>query len=244
MFDAIARRYDFLNHFLSAGIDRQWRREAVRSLQLTGRERVLDVCTGTGDLAIASRTANPGAAFVIGVDFARAMLCVGLDKLRRRGLADTVQLARGDATRLPLPDASVDAATIAFGIRNVDDPGAACRELNRVLGASGRLAILEFAVPTAQPFRSLYMTYFKFILPRLGRLVSGHDAAYRVPSRFGRDICVTRPVQGDARQRRLRCDFRTAADFWRGRSLYGAQALSGKGGRSGRASRLVYCLTT
>jgi demethylmenaquinone methyltransferase/2-methoxy-6-polyprenyl-1,4-benzoquinol methylase len=186
MFDAIARRYDFLNHFLSAGIDRQWRREAVRSLQLTGRERVLDVCTGTGDLAIASRTANPGAASVIGVDFARAMLCVGLEKLRRCGLADTVQLARGDATRLPLPDASVDAATIAFGIRNVEDPGAACRELNRVLGAGGRLAILEFAVPTAQPFRSLYMTYFKFILPRLGRLVSGHDAAYEyLPASVG-----------------------------------------------------------
>ena len=178
MFDAIARRYDFLNHLLSAGIDRRWRKHAVASLRLTGRERVLDVCTGTADLAIASRTARPAASSVIGVDFARAMLGVGLDKLRRRGLADRIQLARADAMRLPIADRSVDAVTIAFGIRNVENPAAACAEMHRVLRPGGRLAVLEFAVPSAWPFRSVYMAYFSFVLPRLGRLVSGHNAAY------------------------------------------------------------------
>jgi demethylmenaquinone methyltransferase / 2-methoxy-6-polyprenyl-1,4-benzoquinol methylase len=186
MFDAIARRYDFLNHFLSVGIDRHWRRQAVRSLALTGTERVIDVCTGTGDLAIALRTARPAAARVIGVDFAAAMLTVGLDKLRRRGLADRVQLVRGDATRLPLPYASSDGVTVAFGIRNVEDVAAACREIHRVLVPGGRLAILEFAMPTARPFRSIYMAYFRHVLPRLGRMISGHEIAYEyLPASVG-----------------------------------------------------------
>ena len=178
MFDAIAGRYDFLNHVLSAGIDRRWRIHAVRSLRLTGSERVLDLCTGTGDLAIALRTGDPGAARVVGVDFAAAMLAIGLDKVRRRGLADRVQLVRGDATCVPLSSGSIDAVTIAFGIRNVEDAMAACREIRRVLVPGGRLAILEFAVPTAPLVRSVYMTYFKHVLPRLGRLISHHDTAY------------------------------------------------------------------
>ncbi len=178
MFDAIAGRYDFLNHFLSAGIDRHWRRQAVRTLCLSGSERVLDLCTGTGDLAIALRSGRPGAAQVVGVDFAGAMLAVGLDKLRRRSLADRVHLVRGDATRVPIPDGSVDAVTVAFGIRNVEDTAAACREMLRVLVAGGRLAILEFAVPSSPLVRPLYMSYFTHVLPRLGRLISRHDMAY------------------------------------------------------------------
>jgi demethylmenaquinone methyltransferase / 2-methoxy-6-polyprenyl-1,4-benzoquinol methylase len=186
MFDAIARRYDILNHLLSGGIDRRWRKQAVASLRLTGRERVLDVCTGTADLAIASRTAHPAAHSVIGVDFARAMLGVGLDKLHRRGLGDRIHLARADAMRLPIADRSVDAVTIAFGIRNVENPAAACGEMHRALRPGGRLAILEFAVPTAWPFRSIYMAYFTFVLPRLGRLISGHEAAYEyLPASVG-----------------------------------------------------------
>src|SRR6266849_6506237 len=133
MFDAIAGRYDFLNHVLSAGIDRTWRRKAIRSLSLTGRERVLDLCTGTADLAIAARTARPAAARVVGVDFAGAMLRVGQKKLRARRLTDFVTLVRGDATRSPLAEASVHAVTIAFGLRNVDNTAAACAEMSRVL---------------------------------------------------------------------------------------------------------------
>jgi demethylmenaquinone methyltransferase/2-methoxy-6-polyprenyl-1,4-benzoquinol methylase len=178
MFDDIAPRYDFLNHLLSAGIDRYWRKRAIRSLALTGRECVLDLCTGTGDLAIEARTATPGAARVLGVDFSGAMLTLGLDKLRRRKLDSTIALVRGDASRIPLADGSVDALTIAFGIRNVEDRAAACREMRRVIAPGGRLAILEFAMPTSPLFRQLYLSYFRHVLPRIGRWISGHATAY------------------------------------------------------------------
>jgi len=178
MFDAIAPRYDFLNRVLSAGIDRRWRARAIRSLRLTGRERVLDVCTGTADLAIAARTATPGAARVVGVDFAGAMLDIGREKVKRAGLARQVALVRGDATRIPAADASVDAVTVAFGIRNVEDVPAACREMCRVLKRGGALAILEFAIPTMPIVRTAYLMYFRHILPAVGRLVSRHSAAY------------------------------------------------------------------
>jgi demethylmenaquinone methyltransferase/2-methoxy-6-polyprenyl-1,4-benzoquinol methylase len=178
MFDAIAGRYDFLNHLLSAGIDRRWRRLAIRSLSLTGRECVLDLCTGTADLAIAARTAQPPAARVVGVDFAGAMLRVGVEKLAARRLTTSVMLVRGDATRIPLADRSVNAVTIAFGIRNVEDTAAACAEIHRVLTPGGRFAILEFAIPTTPGVRGLYLWYFEHVLPRIGRVVSRHNAAY------------------------------------------------------------------
>jgi demethylmenaquinone methyltransferase/2-methoxy-6-polyprenyl-1,4-benzoquinol methylase len=178
MFDAIAGNYDLLNHLLSAGIDRRWRKQAVRSLRLTGTERVLDLCTGTGDLAIAAGTASPGAARVLGVDFAGAMLRIGLDKLRSARLTERIALVRGDATQIPLPDTSVDAVTIGFGIRNVEDTEAACREIHRVLTAGGRLAILEFSVPTFPIVRTAYAFYFNRVLPGIGRLISRHNAAY------------------------------------------------------------------
>ena len=178
MFDAIAGKYDFLNRLLSAGIDGRWRRHAIRSLQLTGRERILDLCTGTADLAIAARTARPAAASVVGVDFSGAMLGVARVKLRHRHLEDSVALVRGDATRTPLADRSVDAVTIAFGIRNVENVEAACAEIRRVLTPGGRLAILEFAIPTMRGVRPAYLWYFNRVLPRIGRLVSRHGAAY------------------------------------------------------------------
>jgi len=177
MFDAIAGRYDFLNHLLSAGIDRRWRRIAIRSLGLTGRERLLDLCTGTGDLALAARTNRPGAMRVIGIDLAAAMLRVGLEKLRARK-ERAITLVRGDATRIPLADNSVDAVTIGFGIRNVENPAAACREIFRVLERGGRIAILEFAIPTMPFVRGAYLAYFNHVLPRVGRIVSRHNAAY------------------------------------------------------------------
>ena len=178
MFDAIAGKYDLLNRVLSAGVDRRWRRQAIRSLQLTGRERVLDLCTGTADLAIAARTAGPGAARVIGVDFSAAMLSVARAKLRRRQLTDSITLVQGDAIHSPLTDQSVDAVTIAFGIRNVEDTAAACTEIRRVLRPGGRLAILEFSIPTTPGVRTAYLWYFNRVLPRIGRLVSRHNAAY------------------------------------------------------------------
>jgi demethylmenaquinone methyltransferase / 2-methoxy-6-polyprenyl-1,4-benzoquinol methylase len=178
MFDDIAPRYDLLNHLLSAGIDRRWRTRAIRSLALTGQECTLDLCTGTGDLAIAARTARRGAARVVGIDFSPVMLTLGLAKLRRRRLDSTIALLRGDASSIPLAAASVDAVTIGFGIRNVDDRAAALREILRVLKPGGRVAILEFAMPTTPLFRYLYLSYFRHILPWIGRWISGHATAY------------------------------------------------------------------
>jgi len=178
MFDAIAGRYDLLNHLLSAGIDTRWRTRAIASLRLTGRERVLDLCTGTADLAIAAMRARPAASRVIGVDFAAAMLRVARDKLVRRRLDDRVALVRGDATRIPAADGSVDAITIAFGIRNVEQVAPACAEMHRVLRHGGRLAILEFAVPTTPGLSTVYLWYLHHVLPRIGRIVSRHNAAY------------------------------------------------------------------
>ena len=178
MFDAIAGRYDLLNHLLTAGIDRRWRARAIRALRLTGRERLLDLCTGTADVAFAAVRARPGAARVVGVDFAGEMLRVGREKVRRARLDDRIALVRGDATRIPARDASVDAITIAFGIRNVLDIPAAAREMRRVLTPGGRLAILEFAVPTTPGFSALYRWYVAAVLPRIGRALSRHDTAY------------------------------------------------------------------
>jgi demethylmenaquinone methyltransferase / 2-methoxy-6-polyprenyl-1,4-benzoquinol methylase len=179
MFDAIAARYDLLNHLLSAGIDVRWRARAIAALRLRGRERVLDLCTGTADLAIAAARGRPhAAARVVGVDFAGAMLRVGRDKICRAGLGDRIALVRADATRVPVADGSVDAITIAFGIRNVERIEAACAEMRRVLRPAGRLAILEFAVPTSPGFSQLYLWYCRHVLPRVGRAVSRHGAAY------------------------------------------------------------------
>jgi demethylmenaquinone methyltransferase/2-methoxy-6-polyprenyl-1,4-benzoquinol methylase len=178
MFDAIAERYDLLNTILSGGLDRYWRHHAINSLQLTGKERLLDVCTGTADVAIgAARRAN-GAARVVGVDFSGAMLVHGLEKVRRGGFASRIQLIRGDAMHLPVANESVHAATIAFGIRNVQQPEVAFKELLRVLRPGGRLAILEFGTPGSRIFGPVYAWYSRNILPRIGRAVSRHDAAY------------------------------------------------------------------
>jgi demethylmenaquinone methyltransferase/2-methoxy-6-polyprenyl-1,4-benzoquinol methylase len=141
---------------------------------------VLDVCTGTGDVALeAVRGTAPGAAGVLGVDFSTEMLKVARAKILAASAASRVRLARGDATRLPVADARVDAATVAFGIRNVVDPGAACRELHRVLVPGGRLAILEFGAPRIPGVRTLYLWYFRYLLPLVGRAVSKHEDAYR-----------------------------------------------------------------
>lgn len=178
MFDAIAGRYDLLNTVLSAGLDRYWRRRAIATLNLTGRERLLDVCTGTADVALGAARKTGGAARVIGVDFSGAMLTHGLGKVRQADLSSRVKLIRGDAMNLPVASASVDAATIAFGIRNVQEPAVACQELSRVLKPGGRLAILEFGLPVIPAVRPLYLWYFHHVLPRIGRAVSRNTSAY------------------------------------------------------------------
>jgi demethylmenaquinone methyltransferase/2-methoxy-6-polyprenyl-1,4-benzoquinol methylase len=181
MFDAIAPRYDLLNHLLSAGIDRRWRAAAIRSLEFTGRETLLDVCCGTADVALQARrgraTGRP-AARVVGVDFSGAMLARGRQKVQASGEVQRITLLRGDAMRLPAADRSVDAVTVAFGIRNVQRPEVACAEMARVLRPGGRLAILEFGLPRIPGVKPLYLWYFTHVLPRIGRAISGHSAAY------------------------------------------------------------------
>jgi demethylmenaquinone methyltransferase/2-methoxy-6-polyprenyl-1,4-benzoquinol methylase len=176
MFDAIAGRYDLLNTVLSAGLDRYWRRRAIRALRFSGTETLVDVCTGTADVAIAG--ARGGARTILGVDFAGEMLRYGVEKVRVANLTQHVRLVRGDAMRLPVGNDIADGMTIAFGIRNVQDPAVACRELLRVLRPGGRLAILEFGLPVLPAVRPLYLWYFRHILPRIGRAVSRHSGAY------------------------------------------------------------------
>lgn len=184
MFDAIARRYDLLNHLLSLGLDRRWRTIAVRSLALRPGSRVLDLCAGTADLALAVLAEGDGAKGtgasghrVVAIDFAAGMLRVARAKLARRG-ESRIALVRGDATSLPLPDVSVDAAAIGFGIRNVQRPEIAAREIHRALRPGGRLAILEFGTPSLPGLRAAYLFYFRRVLPLIGRAISRHNEAY------------------------------------------------------------------
>jgi demethylmenaquinone methyltransferase/2-methoxy-6-polyprenyl-1,4-benzoquinol methylase len=177
MFDSIAPRYDLLNHVLSAGMDRGWRDRAVDALALPANARVLDLCTGTGDLAIATVHRAAGAT-VVGIDFAGEMLRLALAKTRDASLDRRIRLVRGDATSIPLADRSCDAATIAFGIRNVAEPQRALAEIARVLKPGGRLAILEFGQPRIPGIRTLYSWYFRYMLPLVGRLISKHQSAY------------------------------------------------------------------
>jgi demethylmenaquinone methyltransferase/2-methoxy-6-polyprenyl-1,4-benzoquinol methylase len=181
MFDAIAPRYDLLNHLLSAGIDKRWRTKMIASLQLTGRETLVDVCTGTADVALEARRANGvhgSAARVLGVDFAGAMLALGLHKVRDAGEERHITLVRGDAMRIPVPDGFADAATVAFGVRNVQKTDVAVHELARILRPGGRLAILEFSIPRIPGLAALYRLYFSRVLPLIGRAISGHSGAY------------------------------------------------------------------
>jgi demethylmenaquinone methyltransferase / 2-methoxy-6-polyprenyl-1,4-benzoquinol methylase len=177
MFDAIAPRYDLLNHVLSAGLDKRWRARAIREIRLAPGSRVLDLCTGTADLAVAAVEHSSNIS-VVGVDFAGQMLRLAHQKIDGMGLGRAIRFVRGDGTKIPLADGSCDAATIGFGIRNVVDPAAALAELARVLRPGGRLAILEFGQPRIPGLRTFYSWYFRYVLPLVGRMISRHQSAY------------------------------------------------------------------
>ena len=177
MFDTIAPRYDLLNRVLSFGIDQHWRTRAIQLLEAERPTRVLDVATGTADLAIkAERMLHPRE--VVGVDLSAEMLRYGREKLDRIGLDPRITLVQGDASDLPFDDGAFDAALVAFGVRNFEDLTAGLRGIGRVLSPGGVLVVLEFSHPRATPIKELYSWYSANILPRIGGALSPDQSAY------------------------------------------------------------------
>lgn len=172
MFDRIAGRYDLLNRLMSMGIDQSWRRKTVAAMQLPMGARVLDLATGTGDLALMIARLHPDA-HVVGSDPSERMLEVGVEKLRRSGLAERVELEIGDAQALSYPDSSFDACCIAFGIRNVPDRSAALAEMARVTKPAGRVVILELGEPSVGWLSPIARFHVRKVIPRLGAVLSG-----------------------------------------------------------------------
>ncbi len=211
MFSAIAPRYDFLNHFLSLGIDRGWRRMAVDALAWEARPegRFLDGCAGTLDLALELARRPSFRGVVVGADFSLAMLRRGRGK--GAGVAGTrggpprggIASVAADGLALPFADAAFDGAMVGFGVRNFADLDEGLAEFARVLGPGARLVILEFTLPPARLFRALYLFYFRRVLPIVGRLISGHPTAYSyLPASVD-----TFPAPGDLEARLARAGF-------------------------------------
>ena len=178
IFATIPRRYDFLNHLLSLRRDVAWRRFAVRKMHFFDTFHLLDVATGTADLAIEAARRRPDIR-VTGIDFVREMLTPGRQKIAAQGLADRIRLLPADAMALPFPDGSFDAVGIAFGIRNMPDRIRALREMRRVLVPGGGIFILEMNFPRNRFAQGFFDLYLKHLLPGVARLFSGHPAAYR-----------------------------------------------------------------
>jgi demethylmenaquinone methyltransferase/2-methoxy-6-polyprenyl-1,4-benzoquinol methylase len=176
MFNSIAGKYDFLNHFLSAGIDIYWRRQAINLLVPSQPRTILDIATGTGDFALAAMRLNPDK--ITGVDISEGMLAVGREKIAKKKLGHKIDLQLGDSEHLAFADNSFDAATAAFGVRNFENLALGLQEMHRVLKPGGRVVILEFSKPKAFPFKQVYNFYFKQILPVFGKLISKDQAAY------------------------------------------------------------------
>jgi len=176
MFDNISSDYDFLNHFLSLGIDILWRKKAIAELKLLKPKKILDVATGTGDFAIEAIKLNPEK--VIGVDISEGMLNVGRKKMKAKAYDDRIELRYGDSEKLPFEDDSFDAVIVAFGVRNFENLENGLKEMFRVVRKGGKIVVLEFSKPVKFPFKQLYNFYFKFVLPKIGRWVSKDSSAY------------------------------------------------------------------
>jgi len=188
MFGEIARRYDFLNRLLSLGIDRFWRRQTVRLVPPQGEGPILDLCTGTADLALAYWRAGGRGVKIVGADFCRPMLAIAARKCRRAGAADGIWLVAADALQLPFRDGLFQVVCVAFGLRNLSDTDAGLREMVRVCRPGGRVAVLEFSTPAAWPLRRLYGWYLGRVLPRVGEaLARNRQKAYNyLPASVGR----------------------------------------------------------
>ena len=176
MFNEISGRYDFLNHFLSFGIDHWWRRKFVSVLSKKKPLLILDVATGTGDLAIAMRTLSPEK--ITGIDIASQMLDIGKIKIEKKKLTGKIIFLTGDAESIPFPDKSFDAVTVAFGVRNFENLEKGLLEMKRILKPGGTMQILEFSHPGSAPFKQIYRFYSRFIIPFFGKIISRNNQAY------------------------------------------------------------------
>lgn len=176
MFDSISPKYDFLNRFLSLGIDRGWRKKCRRMLEASHPQNILDVATGTGDLAIELTKLNP--KHIEGVDISEGMLSVGEKKIRKLKLNEIITLKKADAENLPFADNIFDAVSVSFGVRNFENLESGIRGMQRVLKPGGTLLVLEFSKPKKFPFKQIYFFYFKKLLPVFGKLFSGNSRAY------------------------------------------------------------------
>jgi demethylmenaquinone methyltransferase/2-methoxy-6-polyprenyl-1,4-benzoquinol methylase len=177
MFNRISKRYDFLNHFLSLGIDISWRKKAIKLLEPQSPKHILDIATGTGDFAIQAMSLNPEK--IVGVDISEGMLEIGRQKISKKGLQENINLQLGDSENLEFNDNNFDAVIVSFGVRNFEDLNRGLKEMYRVLKPNGNAVILEFSKPQEFPFKQIYGWYFKNVLPRIGRMVSKDKSAYR-----------------------------------------------------------------
>ena len=177
MFDNIAPHYDLLNRVLSAGSDRAWRKKAIKQLRAPDNATLLDVATGTGDLAFEISKQYPTAT-ITGLDIAENMLDIARKKSGKRGLEHKIDFVGGDSENLPFESNSFDGATVAFGVRNFGDLDKGISEIFRVIKPGGRIVVLEFTRPRTFPFKQLFGMYFKYVLPRIGSLQSGDSRAY------------------------------------------------------------------
>lgn len=172
MFGEIAGRYDFLNHLLSLNVDRYWRWRTVRSVPPQAGMKILDMCTGTGDLALAYNKAAGGEAEIVGADFCHEMLVLGRQKAIKAEANDAVHFVEADAMQIPLPDDQFDIVSVAFGLRNVAVTDVGLAEMFRVCKPGGQVAVLEFSSPEWQPFKAIYGWYFRNVLPKIGQLLA------------------------------------------------------------------------
>jgi demethylmenaquinone methyltransferase/2-methoxy-6-polyprenyl-1,4-benzoquinol methylase len=175
MFGSIAPHYDRMNHLLSMNIDRYWRWRTVRAVRPTGSDPILDICTGTGDLAFAFLKHTSGKAPVVAADFCREMLEIGCLKQRQVSHSDQIRFMEADAQALPFADNTFQVVSVAFGLRNVADTDQGLREMVRVCRPAGRVAVLEFSTPRRQPIKAIYGWYFRHVLPRLGQWLARND---------------------------------------------------------------------
>ena len=176
MFDNISHRYDLLNHMLSFGIDRIWRRKAINLLKSKHPRQILDIATGTGDFAIQAMKLNPES--VTGIDISEGMINQGRQKIEKRNLNNKVELLLGDSENLAFEDNKFGAVIVAFGVRNFENLSKGLSEMYRVLNKNGTVVILEFSKPSRFPFKQVYNLYFKYILPIIGKMVSRDHSAY------------------------------------------------------------------